>query len=135
MVEQMVQQRRMGNGEARMNPLYACVHAAEFPVQALLRLRPDLASQPIAVLAGRPPLEFVCSLNTTAMRRGITLDMTRLHVEALGAVTVLRRSTAAHLSAVRTRARRPAAGAPWRSSADPLTQQGGCRPPGPEGLG
>jgi protein ImuB len=93
MVEQMVQQRRMGNGEARMNPLYACVHAAEFPVQALLRLRPDLASQPIAVLAGRPPLEFVCSLNTTAMRRGITLDMTRLHVEALGAVTVLRRST------------------------------------------
>ena len=33
--------------------LYACVHAAEFPAQALLRLRPDLQSQPVAVLEGR----------------------------------------------------------------------------------
>ena len=38
--------------------LYACVHAEEFPAQALLRLRTDLASQPVAVLpsprSGRP---------------------------------------------------------------------------------
>ena len=35
--------------------LYACVHAAEFPSQALLRLRPDLQSLPVAVLeAARP---------------------------------------------------------------------------------
>ena len=37
--------------------LYACVHAAEFPSQALLRLRPDLQSMPVAVLEGRAPLE------------------------------------------------------------------------------
>ena len=33
--------------------LYACVHAEEFPAQALLRLRSDLQSQPVAVLDGR----------------------------------------------------------------------------------
>jgi len=47
--------------------LYACVHAEEFPAQALLRLRTDLASQPVAVLDGRPPLETVCS---STARRG-----------------------------------------------------------------
>ena len=34
--------------------LYACAHAAEFPAQALLRLRPDLRSKPVAVLEGQP---------------------------------------------------------------------------------
>ena len=63
--------------------LYACVYAAEFPSQALLRLRPDLQSQPIAVLDGRPPLEEVCSMNRAARRLGASLGMTRLEAEAL----------------------------------------------------
>ena len=32
------------------NQLYACIHAADFPVQALLRLHPELESKPVAVL-------------------------------------------------------------------------------------
>ncbi len=65
------------------NELYACVHAAEFPSQALLRLRPDLLSLPIAVLEGRAPLEQVCSMNRHARLRGAATGMTRLEAEAL----------------------------------------------------
>jgi len=37
--------------------LYACLYAREFPVQALLRLRPELREQPCVVMAGDAPLE------------------------------------------------------------------------------
>jgi len=63
--------------------LYACVHAAEFPSQALLRLRPDLQAQPVAVLQGRAPLEQVCSMNRHARLKGAATGMTRLEAEAL----------------------------------------------------
>jgi protein ImuB len=63
--------------------LYACVHAAEFPSQALLRLRPDLQALPVAVLEGRAPLEQVCSMNRNARQQGAATGMTRLEAEAL----------------------------------------------------
>jgi protein ImuB len=63
--------------------LYACVHAAEFPSQALLRLRPDLQALPVAVLEGRAPLEQVCSMNRHARQQGAATGMTRLEAEAL----------------------------------------------------
>jgi len=53
--------------------LYACVCAAEFPAQALLRLRTELQSEPVAVLEGRAPLETVCSLNRAAHLKGASL--------------------------------------------------------------
>lgn len=74
--------------------LYACVHAAEFPAQALLRLRPDLRSKPVAVLEGQPPKESVCALNRHARQRGAALGMTRLEIENLGGFVLLPRSTA-----------------------------------------
>ena len=49
-----------------MKELYACLCAKEFPVQALLRLRPEMREQSCAVLEGEPPLEVVCSLNRRA---------------------------------------------------------------------
>jgi protein ImuB len=72
--------------------LYACVHAAEFPAQALLRLRPDLHGEPVAVIEGRPPHEFVCSLNRPALSKGISPGMTRLDVEGLEGAKLLARS-------------------------------------------
>src|SRR5664279_2724175 len=63
--------------------LYACLHAAEFPAQALLRLRPDLQSLPVAVLQGRAPIEQVCSMNRLARLQGAATGMTRLEAEAL----------------------------------------------------
>ena len=74
------------------NALYACVHAAEFPAQALLRLRPDLRSEPVAVIEGRPPQEFVCAMNRPALQKGAALGMTRLDVEGIGGVRLLARS-------------------------------------------
>jgi protein ImuB len=71
------------------NALYASVHSAEFPAQALLRLRPDLRSEPVAVIDGRPPQEFVCAMNRPALQKGAVLGMTRLDVEGIGGIRLL----------------------------------------------
>jgi len=75
-----------------MSSLFAAVHAAEFPGQAILRLRPDLQSQPAVILDGAPPQERVCSLNLHARKRGIVPGMTRLEVEELTGIHILSRS-------------------------------------------
>ncbi len=72
--------------------LYACVHAAEFPAQSLLRLRPDRQNEPIAVIDGRPPQESVCSMNRRALSLGVSPGMTRLDVESTPGVRLLARS-------------------------------------------
>lgn len=72
--------------------LYACLHVAEFPAQALLRLRQNFKSEPVVVLDGRPAEETVCSLNLHAHRRGATLGMTRLEVEGIAGLKWLARS-------------------------------------------
>src|ERR1022692_2925725 len=72
----------VGRGEARMS-LYACAWAAEFPAQALLRLRTDWQTEPVVVLDGRAPEEWVCSLNRLAERRGAAAGMTRLEAESI----------------------------------------------------
>jgi protein ImuB len=79
--------------------LYACVHAAEFPAQALLRLRQDLLSHPIAVLQGRAPQEFVCAMNRHALRRGVVLGMTRLDAEVMEGLRLLARSAESEAAA------------------------------------
>jgi len=72
--------------------LYACLYAAEFPAQALLRLRPELRDKAVVVLEGEPPLQTVCSLNGKARRLGITHGMTRVELETFDSVIVLSRS-------------------------------------------
>jgi len=72
--------------------LYACIHAEEFPAQALLRLRTDLAVQPVAILDGRPPMEAVCSLNRLARLKGVVPGMTRLECETIPGLHLLTRS-------------------------------------------
>ncbi len=70
--------------------LFACVHAAEFPAQALLRLRHDLRTDPVAIMDGRSPHEFVCSLNRRALNLGVVPGMTRLDVDGLPGVRLAR---------------------------------------------
>ena len=82
-----------------MSTLFACVHAAEFPAQALVRLQPELQSEPVVVIEGRPPHEFVCAMNAHAVRRGATLGMTRLDAEAVPYLRILARSPQMELSA------------------------------------
>jgi|SRR6187402_113657 len=81
----------MGAGEVK-SPLYVCVHVPEFSAQALLRLRPGLAASPVAVLAGEPPLEEVCSVNTLAAKLGVSQGMTRAELDGFEGLSVLRRS-------------------------------------------
>jgi protein ImuB len=89
----MDRERALATGEQLMtSPLYACIHAEEFPAQALLRLRTDLAVQPVAVLGGRPPMEAVCSLNRLARLKGAVPGITRLEAEAIPGLHLLARS-------------------------------------------
>jgi protein ImuB len=63
--------------------LYLCACAAEFPAQALLRLRTDWQTGAVVVLDGQPPQEWVCSMNRPAAHSGAALGMTRLETENL----------------------------------------------------
>jgi protein ImuB len=81
------------------NSLYAAIHAAEFPAQAILRLRPDLQPQPVAILDGVAPQEKVCSLNLHARKLGAVIGMTRLEIEELNRICVLVRSLDMELAA------------------------------------
>lgn len=83
----------MGANEIK-EPLYVCVHIAEFAAQALLRLRPELAAQPVAVLAGTPPQELVCSANAPAFQLGVSHGMTRAELDSFVGIHILRRSEA-----------------------------------------
>src|SRR3981189_3653189 len=71
--------------------LYACLYASEFPAQALLRLRPELRSEPCVVMKGEPPLQQVCSLNTKARLLGMTHGMTRVEVDTFPTSVLLPR--------------------------------------------
>jgi protein ImuB len=71
---------------------FAAMHVAEFPAQAILRLRPDLQSKPVVVLEGKAPQEIVCSLNLQARKRGVVAGMTRMEVEEMGGIHLVSRS-------------------------------------------
>jgi protein ImuB len=79
--------------------LYACAWAAEFPSQALVRLRTDWQTEAVAVLDGRAPEEWVCSLNQLAARMGTAVGMTRLEAEAVPGLRLLRRSAESEAAA------------------------------------
>ena len=79
---------------------FACIFVPDFPVEAVLRAEPELRSQAVAVLAGKPPLQKVFSGNEEARRAGVEPGMTKLQVEACAGMVLRPRSalqeTAAH---------------------------------------
>ena len=72
--------------------LYACLHAAEFPAQALLRLRSDLKTQPVAVLDGPVHDMCVCAFNRLAGQRGVAHGLGRVEAESIAGLQLLARS-------------------------------------------
>jgi len=72
---------------------YACIFVPDFSVEALVRVEPDLRSQPMVVLEGKPPLQKVYALNEKARRVGIEPGMTRLQLEACADLVLRPRST------------------------------------------
>jgi protein ImuB len=83
----------------KINELYACMYAKEFPAQALLRLRPELRNHPCVVMEGEPPAQSVCSLNARARVSGAAHGMTRVEIETLPGITSLSRSKSEEFAA------------------------------------
>jgi protein ImuB len=71
---------------------FACIFVPDFPVEAILRAEPDLRSQAVAVLEGKPPLQKIISVNEAARKAGIATDMTKLQIEGCGEIALRDRS-------------------------------------------
>jgi len=71
---------------------FACIFVPDFPVEAILRIEPQLRPRAVAVLEGKPPLEKVFSLNEEARRIGIDPGMSKVQVEAYGDLVLRSRS-------------------------------------------
>jgi protein ImuB len=56
---------------------FACIFVPDFPVEALLRAEPELRSQAVAVLEGKPPLQKVFAVNEKGRRLGIDPGMAK----------------------------------------------------------
>jgi len=63
-------------------PAFACIFVPDFPVEALLRVEPDLRAGALAVLEGKAPLQTIFALNEKARHAGASMGMTKLQVEA-----------------------------------------------------
>jgi len=74
-------------------PPYACIFVPDFPVEALLRLEPDLRSQALAVLEGKPPLQKVFAMNECARAAGVAVVMSKVQLEACSDVVLRMRSS------------------------------------------
>src|SRR5262249_12541804 len=60
---------------------FACIFVPDFGVEAVLRAAPELRSQAVAVLEGKPPLQKVMAMNENARRAGVEWGMSKLQIE------------------------------------------------------
>jgi len=72
--------------------LFACIFVPDFPVEAIVRAEPELRSQAVAVLEGKPPLQKICALNEEARQAGISAGMSKLQAEVCDIITLRDRS-------------------------------------------
>lgn len=61
---------------------FACLFVPDFPIQAIVRLEPELRGKPVTVFAGAPPLTKVFAANDAARKLGVTASMTKMQAEA-----------------------------------------------------
>ena len=55
-------------------------------MEAILRAEPELRSQDVAVLEGKPPLQKIIAVNEAARKAGIIPGMTKLQIEGCGGI-------------------------------------------------
>jgi protein ImuB len=79
--------------------MFACIFIPDFSVQALIRFEPALRVHPVAVLAGRSPLEKVVAVNEHARQAGVELGTTRSQLEAWSHLALRARSESQEASA------------------------------------
>ena len=78
---------------------FACIFVPDFPVEAVVRLQPELREQAVAVLAGNPPLEKLCALNDKARQAGLEPGMTKVEAELCPRLAIRTRSVSAETAA------------------------------------
>jgi len=71
---------------------FACIFVPDSPVEAIVRAEPNLRSQAVAVLEGKPPLQKICALNEEARQAGISAGMSKLQAEVCDVITLRERS-------------------------------------------
>src|SRR5262252_6094806 len=71
---------------------FACIFVPDFPAEAALRAEPELRSQAVAVLEGKPPLQKIFAVNEKARQSGIEPGMTKIQVEACSGLVLRSRA-------------------------------------------
>lgn len=61
--------------------MFACVHIPDFPVEAVVRVEPELREHAVAVVQGEPPLVTVVATNDRARGVGVEASMTQMQAE------------------------------------------------------
>ena len=79
--------------------MFACLFIPDFPVETIIRFEPELRGRPVAVLAGRPPLEKVVALNEKARQMGVDPGATKSQLEAWEGLVLRARSELQEVSA------------------------------------
>jgi protein ImuB len=79
--------------------MFACLFIPDFPVEAIIRFEPELRGRPVAILAGRPPLEKVVALNQKARQIGVEAGATKSQLEPWGDLVIRARSDLQETSA------------------------------------
>ncbi|MEW5978699.1 MAG: DNA polymerase Y family protein [Acidobacteriota bacterium] len=64
-----------------MSMSFAALFIPHFAVQSVLRLKPEIRNQAVAVLEGKPPLEKVIDCNSKAHQQGVEYGMGRAQAE------------------------------------------------------
>ena len=78
---------------------FACLYIATFPVQAVVRLEPELRGRAVIIVEPEPPPSRVFALNEAARKTGAECDMSQVEAAGFKGVEVRRRSHAAEASA------------------------------------
>jgi len=78
---------------------FACIYVPNFSVAAALRAEPDLATHPLAILEGKPPLEKIIAVNGQARDLGIAPGMSKTQGELCTELALRLRSTLQESSA------------------------------------
>ncbi len=81
-----------GNQSLNSTMPFACIFVPNFPLEALLRVEPELRAQALAVLEGKAPLQKVFAVNKNARRVGVERGMTKIQVESCADLVLRARS-------------------------------------------
>lgn len=65
---------------------FACLFVPDFPVQALVRVEPELRGKPVAVMEGAVPLIKVSCVNAKAREAGVEIGMSKVQADAFSGI-------------------------------------------------